>query len=416
LVVEHGVRHLLLVSRGGLGAGGAEELLAELTGLGATVSVVACDVSDREQLRVLLDGVDREHPLTAVIHAAGVLDDATIGSLTVESLDRVLAPKLDAAWYLHELTRGMDLRWFVLFSSAAGVVGAAGQGNYAAANSFLDGLAAHRRALGLPAISLAWGQWLKDTGMTGHLSGGDLARMARAGVLALSSDQGLGLFDAAFGADRALVAPVSLDMATLRARARAGELPALFGGLVRGPVRAARANAERSLARSLVGLGDTERGRVILQFVRAEAASVLGHASAGAIEPQRAFKELGFDSLTAVELRNRLVAATGLRLPPTLIFDHPNPTALATHILDRLEQPERVTVGAVQAELEKLEAMLLTIADDDIERAEMTVGLQAFLAGLRGRGMLPEELLDDELEAASDDDMLDLIDRELEGA
>jgi NAD(P)-dependent dehydrogenase (short-subunit alcohol dehydrogenase family)/acyl carrier protein len=414
LVVNHGVRNLLLTSRRGSRAEGAERLQTELADLGARARIVACDVSDRQQVRSLLDGVEREHPLSAVIHAAGVLDDGTIGSLTPERLDRVLEPKVDAAWYLHELTRGMDLRWFVLFSSAAGVLGGAGQGNYAAANSFLDGLAAHRRAQGLPAVSMAWGQWLQDTGMTDHLSEGDLARMVRSGVLALRADEGLELFDAALTADRALLVPVRLDTATLRSRARAGELSVLLRGLVQGPIGSAPAHSGPSLARRLVSLAGRERERVMLQFIRTEAASLLGHASAGAIEAQRAFKEAGFDSLTAVELRNRIASATGLGLPPTLVFEYPTPKALAAHLLDQISRPETVTADAIGAELDKLQGMLLSVGEDDLGRDAVSVRLQAFLASLRDRGLTDVDSIDEELESASDEEMLELIDRELE--
>ncbi len=337
VVEEHGVRSLVLASRRGREAPGAGDLEDELTALGAQVAIVACDVSDRAQLQSLLASVPTEHPLSAVVHTAGVLDDGVIGSLTPERVDRVLAPKVDAAWHLHELTRHLDLRAFVLFSSTSGTVGGPGQGNYAAANVFLDGLAAHRRAQGLPAVSMAWGWWEQASEMTGHLRGIDLARIRRVGFEAFSSAEGLELFDAALGASEALTLPVRLNAVALNAAARAGALPALMHGLVRTPARRTSRGTGASLARRLEGVSGEERRRVVLGVVRGEVAAVLGYDSPEAVDVRRAFKELGFDSLLAVELRNRLQAATGLRLPATLVFDYPTPEALAVHLLSEVD-------------------------------------------------------------------------------
>jgi acyl transferase domain-containing protein/NAD(P)-dependent dehydrogenase (short-subunit alcohol dehydrogenase family)/acyl carrier protein len=335
LVVEHGVRRLALTSRSGLQAPGAAELKAELEGLGAQVTVVTCDVSEREQVKALIAAVSAEHPLRAVVHAAGVLDDGVIESLTDERLDRVLAPKVDGAWHLHELTEHLDLDAFVLFSSAAGVFGNVGQGNYAAANAFLDGLAAYRHAHGLPGTSMAWGLWGQTTGLTGHLRGADLGRMGRAGIRAFSSEQGLELFDAALGLEEPLLVPAHLDIAMFRARARAGELPALLRDLVRVAARTVGPESH-SLAHKLVGLSDSERERVVLDLVRAHAGEVLGHSSPESVDEQRTFKDMGFSSLAAVELRNRLAVATGLRLTTTLVFDYPTLDVLAGHLLEQL--------------------------------------------------------------------------------
>ncbi|MFF7251576.1 type I polyketide synthase, partial [Embleya sp. NPDC008237] len=328
LVTRYGVRRLLLTSRHGLAAEGAAELVAELSELGAEAEVVACDVADRAAVVELLAG----RALTGVVHAAGVLDDGVISSLTPERLDTVLRPKADAAWHLHELTQDMDLSAFVLFSSAAGVLGGAGQGNYAAANAFLDGLAVHRRAGGRQALSLAWGLWDADGGMTGSLAADDRARLARGGVLPLSVAEGLALFDAATTLDRAALAPVRFDPDALSST----ELPNLLRGLGRsGPSRrsvAVRSDAGATLRRRLDGLSAAERNDALLDVVRSQAAATLGHADAEAIEPERAFAELGFDSLSAVEFRNGLNAATGLRLPSTLVFDYANPLVLAEHI------------------------------------------------------------------------------------
>ncbi|MFB7919339.1 type I polyketide synthase, partial [Streptomyces sp. NPDC056061] len=339
LVVERGVRRLLLVSRRGGAAPGASELAAELSGLGAEVVWAACDVADRGALAGVLASVPAEHPLTGVVHTAGVLDDGIIGSLTPERLGRVLRPKVDAAWNLHELTEGLDLSVFVLFSSAAGVFGGAGQANYAAANAFLDALAQHRRARGLAGSSLAWGLWAAESGgMAGELDEAETARLRRGGIVALTAERGLELFDAATRTDEALLVPMPLDLAALRAQAGAGMLPPLFRGLVRVPPRRAAQGAATApsgaLGRQLAGISEAEADRIVQDLVRVHVAAVLGYTGPEEVDPQRAFSEVGFDSLTAVELRNRLGAATGVRLPATLIFDYPTPAALARYLCD----------------------------------------------------------------------------------
>ena len=321
-------REVVLVSRSGPAAAGAARLVAGLAARGVTAHVVACDAADNDALARLV----ARHELTGVVHAAGAVDDGVIGSLTPERVAGVMRPKADAAWNLHQLTAGRKLREFVLFSSAAAALTSSGQGNYAAANAFLDGLAAHRRAAGLPAVSLAWGLWAERTGLTRHLRAGDLDRMSRGGVAALSRDEGLALLDAALERDEALLVPARLDVAAMRARARRGEdVPALWQGLAGRPSlrRAAGAGADDGLRGRLAALPAAEQDRVLLDLVRSLAAAVLGHSSADEVEPERAFKDLGFDSLTAVDLRNRLNDATGLRLSATTVFDYPNPTALA---------------------------------------------------------------------------------------
>ncbi|MEU1672569.1 type I polyketide synthase [Streptomyces roseifaciens] len=333
LVTERGARHLLLLSRRGADAA----LVAGLTGLGAEVTTAACDVADRDSLAGVLAGIPAERPLTAVIHAAGVLADGVLSSLTPEHLDTVLRPKVDAAWHLHELTAGLDLQAFVLFSSAAATLGSPGQANYAAANAFLDALAAHRRALGLPAQSMAWGLWAQSGGMTGTLDDTDRSRISRGGVAALENDEGLALFDAALRAQDPAVLPVKLDLAALRAQGDG--LAPLFRGLVRGRRQAASggpATGTGSLRARLAALPDAEREPVLVDLVRTHVAAVLGHRSGDAVERDKAFRELGFDSLAAVELRNGLSVATGLRLPATVVFDHPSPAGLARHLLAEL--------------------------------------------------------------------------------
>jgi thioesterase domain-containing protein/acyl carrier protein len=330
LVRAHGVRHLLLAARR---PERAAALAAELTAHGAEVTVVACDVADRAAVRSLLAGVPAAHPLTAVIHTAGVLDDGVLTAVRREQLDAVLRPKVDAGLVLHELTRDLDLAVFVLFSSAAGQFGAPGQAGYAAANAFADALAQRRRAGGRPATSLAWGLWAQDGGMAGDLGGAERTRMARAGVVALSEEDGLRLFDAALAGNDAVVVPIGLDRAVLR---RAGDgLPPLLRGLVPAPVRRAAASepaAAASFGDRLAGLSEEDRRAHVLELVRHEAAVVLGHASADAITAGRPFLEAGFDSLTAVELRNRLTAATGVRLPASVVFDLATPAALAGRV------------------------------------------------------------------------------------
>ncbi len=337
LAGDLGVKHLLLVSRRGRAAEGVTELVAELAALGAETRVAACDVADRGELAELLGSV--EYPLTAVVHAAGVLDDAVIEALTPQQLGRVLRPKVDAALHLHELTADLDLSAFVLFSSVAALIGSPGQGNYAAANAFLDALAAKRRSEDLPASSLAWGLWAEAGGMAVGLDEAEIARLERQGISALPTELGLELFDRARGLDTALLVPVRLDFAGLTVRARAGMLPALLRGLVRAPARRV-GPAGGSLAQRLAGVPDGEREGVVLELVQAQVATVLGHASAAAVDPDRAFKDLGIDSLGAVELRNRLTQASGVRLPSTLVFDHPTPAAIATFLLTE--------VGAVE--------------------------------------------------------------------
>ncbi len=333
LVAEHGVRHLLLAGRSGVAAEGAEALAARLTDAGAEVRIESCDLADREAVEALLSSISAEHPLGAIVHAAGVLADRTVESLDAELLERVFAPKVDAAWNLHELTLDAELSAFVLFSSIAGGVGYAGQANYAAANTFLDALAARRRAEGLPATSIAWGVWEAQGEMGSELEAADFARIRRTGVATLSVGQGLALFDQALAADRAAPLAASLDRAALRAQASAGLLPPVLRGLVRVPTRGS-GGAPASLASRLTALSAGEREVYLLDLVRTEVAAVLGHQASGEIDPDRAFKKLGFDSLAAVDLRNRVTAMTGVKLPATTVFDYPTSKKLAERVLE----------------------------------------------------------------------------------
>ncbi|WP_063771870.1 type I polyketide synthase [Kitasatospora mediocidica] len=341
LVTRHGVRHLVLTSRRGLEAEGARELAAELRELGAeSVTVPACDVADREALAALLASVVHERPLTAVVHTAGVLDDGVIGALNGERLANVFAPKVTAVGHLDELTRALapDLDTFVVFSSASGLFGSAGQGNYAAANAYLDGLMARRRAIGLPALSLAWGPWEQTAGgmTTGAEAAGRTRTNRRGGILALGPDEGTALFDAALGADEALLVPIKLDLRAVRADAATGAgVPPLLRGQVRVGRQAARAasgDGNDGLVRRLAGLARAEQETVLVDLLRTQVAMVLGHAGPDGVVAGTSFKDAGFDSLTSVELRNRLREATGLNLSATVVFDYPTPLALARHV------------------------------------------------------------------------------------
>ncbi len=352
LAAHHGARRLLLVSRSGAEAASAAELREELAELGADVTIAACDVASREDLQKTLDSIPEQHPLGAVIHTAGTIADGTIESIGPQELRHVLAPKADAAWHLHELTKDLDLSSFVLFSSVAGTIGSAGQANYAAANVFLDALARRRQAEGLPATAIGWGLWQRASGMTAELDESELARMGRAGVGALSDEQGLELFDAALHSGRPQALAVKLDRAGLRAQASAGTLPAIFSGLVRVPMRRKKTGVG-ALASKLATLPEDQREAFVLDLVRGEIASVLGHDSVESIGPEKAFNELGFDSLAAVELRNRLNAASGQRLPATVVFNHPSPKALAEYLLGEVtvgSAPKRVAVRAQVSE------------------------------------------------------------------
>jgi polyene macrolide polyketide synthase len=331
VVRAHGVRSVLLASRRGMDAEGAAQLCEQLRGLGARVVVVACDVAEREQVRTLLVAVPVDAPVTGIVHTAGVFDDGVITALDAAQLDRVLRPKADAVVHLDEFTRGMDLAAFVLFSSISGVLGGAGQGNYAAANAFLDAVALRRRVAGEAAVSLAWGLWAETRGMAGRLDTTDHERLVRSGMTALDTAQGMRLLDTALSSPRAALVPAVLNVAVLRSHARSGVLPAMLREVVGRVRRSAMAgSAAGGWVARLAGLDTAARLAALLELVRAEAGVVVGGGEA--VGATRAFRDAGFDSLTAVELRNRLSTATGVRLPATVVFDYPNPTALAGYL------------------------------------------------------------------------------------
>ncbi|RPF25315.1 acyl transferase domain-containing protein [Streptomyces sp. Ag109_G2-6] len=412
LVTRHGVRHLLLVSRSGPAAAGADALRAELAEAGAEVTVAACDTADRDALARLLAAVRR--PLTGVVHTAGVLDDGVLESLTPDRLAAVLRPKADAAVHLDELTRDHELAAFVLFSSATGVLGGSGQANYAAANAFLDALARRRRGHGLAATSLAWGFWAQASGMTGHLDEADRRRMQSGGILGLSDETGLALFDLALATGEAELLPVRLDTAALRGQAAAGGLPPLLRKLVRTPVRraaeAAAGDAGADFAQRLAALPEAERHRAVLDLVRRQAAVVLGHDSADAVSAESSFKELGFDSLTAVDLRNRLAATTGVRLPATLVFDYPTPAELTAYLGAEIVPGEPAGIAPLLAEIDRLEALLGPVPADEADRLRIGMRLNDVLAkwGHPGHATAQQEDARD-LESATDDEIFAFI-------
>ncbi|GCB53322.1 type I polyketide synthase [Streptomyces sp. NL15-2K] len=393
VVQAHGVRRLLLLSRSG----------ASLDIDGADVRALACDLSDADAVAAAL----RDEPVTAVIHAAGVLDDGTLEALTPERLDTVFRAKVDAARNLAAATRDKPLSAFVLYSSASGLLGNAGQANYAAANTFLDAYATHLRAQGIPATSLAWGLW--DAGMGSSLTDADRTRLARTGFGALAPADGLAAFDAALAADRPLAVPIALDLAALRAAASDGTVPELLRGLVTVVRRATDTAPTQALAARLAPLSEAERERTLLALVRARTAAILGYATPTDVEPTRGFLELGFDSLTAVQLRNQLHAEMGLRLPATLLFDHPSPTALARHLTELLRPdraPEVSPVDTLFTEIANLEARLKAATLDDGHQIAIRQRLRTLAAWAA-----PEDgAATDDLQSATAEEIFDLLD------
>ncbi|MEO3813320.1 SDR family NAD(P)-dependent oxidoreductase, partial [Sphaerisporangium sp. B11E5] len=373
LVTEHGVRHLLLTSRQGPDAPGARELQAELAGLGAEATLAACDVTDPAAVRRLLDTVPPEHPLSAVVHAAGVLADATVENLTPEQVDAVLLPKIIAAHNLHTQTQHLDLERFVLFSSITATIGTPGQAGYAAANTFLDALAHHRHTRNQVATSLGWSLWEQTSTMTGQLSGTDHTRLTRGGLRPLTTAQALAHYTAATTHTGphlvpATITPVSPAPPILRDLAPAATRR-----------RAAAAVRDRSWQDRMAAMPAEERGRAVEELVRGVAATVLGHASPGGIDPSQAFKDLGFDSLTGIELRNRINAVTGLRLPTTVVFDHPTPSSLAGYLLTRLAPAPQDGPPPVLADLERLERRLAGLGAHDQVRAAVDARLRGLM-------------------------------------
>jgi acyl transferase domain-containing protein/NADP-dependent 3-hydroxy acid dehydrogenase YdfG len=438
LAQRHGVRHLLLVSSRGPDAPGAADLSSRLRELGAEVTIAACDVSDRAALAALLARIPAGRPLAGVVHAAGRLDDATVEGLSARHLETVLGPKADAAWHLHELTAGLPLTMFVLFSSVAGLLGAPGQANYAAANAVLDALATGRRQAGQPAVSIAWGPWDTSAGMTSDLTAPDLARMARAGLAPLASEPGLELFDAALAAAGPLAVAARWDDASLSEAGDGMVSPLLRGILTARPGAARRpatngsaghrhpaapaagaapangagpaSDSHGDLAARLAALATDDARRLLVDLVRSHVAAVLAYPSPDAVDVERAVSDLGFDSLTAVELRNRLDEATGLRLSATLAFDHPTVSALAEHlhrVLDPAPPPAEDTLRAAIEEVQRAWP-----EPDGLTRGKITAILHSALARW-GSGPRPSPEVQGQIDTASDDEIFAFIDNEI---
>ncbi|MFE1755818.1 KR domain-containing protein, partial [Streptomyces anandii] len=374
--------HLLLTSRSGPEAPGAGELRDELTALGAEVTIAACDVADRTALAELLASVPRDRPLSSVVHTAAVLNDGVIEELTPDQLDEVLRAKVDATRNLAELTRELDLSAFVLFSSFAATFGAPGQGNQAPGNAFLEALAEQRRADGLVATTLSWGPW----GDGGAVAGPVGDRMRRHGIIEMAPELAVTALGHALDRDETALTVIDMEWKRFalaftadRPRTLLDELPE-----AREVIEQAQGDPADDpsgavpLGKQLAGLPATEQDRVLLDLVRGAVAAVLGHAGAEAVEANRAFKELGFDSLTAVELRNRLGAATALKLPPTLIFDHPTPAAVAGYLRGEVV-PEADGGASVLEELDRLESLLAGTSLDNVTRARISMRLQSLL-------------------------------------
>ncbi|MFJ8690829.1 type I polyketide synthase [Micromonospora wenchangensis] len=384
LVTAYGVRDLVL-----LGRRGAPDLAAELAALGVTAISVAGDVTDPGVVAAALHG----RTLHGVVHAAGALADGVLSGLTPDQLDRAWRAKVTGARVVDRLTRDTDLAFFVLFSSVAGLFGAAGQAAYAAANSALDALAERRRAAGLPATSIAWGPW-SGTGMTGDLGVADRARLAAAGLAPLPVATGLALFDAALTSAEPVVVAAALRTATLD--------PATAPALLRTLLPAGEPPSPPVL--DLTGLDTPGRRQAVTDLVRATAATVLGHQPGTLLPVTGVFHHLGFDSLTSVDLRNRLSAATGVPLGVGAVFDHPTPAALAAYLLTQLD-----TATDADPEDERIRATLRTLPVDRLRRA----GLLDRLLALADEPPRPDDPAgpadhSDDLDALSGEELLAL--------
>ncbi|WP_410674161.1 SDR family NAD(P)-dependent oxidoreductase [Amycolatopsis sp. cmx-4-68] len=415
LATHHRVGHLALLSRRGHDAPEAAALLADLAATGTGVTLVAGDAADRDAVAALLAAVPAEHPLTTVVHAAGVLDDATVADLTPERLEPVLRAKAGGARVLHELTAGHDLAKFVLFSSAVGVLGGAGQAGYTAANAFLDALAHERAADGRPATALAWGLWGVGSGMSGGLRETDRRRMARAGVLPLPAEDGLALLDRALAADDPALVPIRLDHGVLTAHAAAGQLDPVYRGLVRARPRRAAAAGTAPQRPQWSEMPADRRERELLDLVRARVAAVLGHDSPSAVDAALSFRDTGFDSLTAVELRNALADAIGAPLSAGVVFDHPTPAALAAHLDDVVRRAAAPARLPVLAQLDLLEAALAELPAGDAVRTQVQTRVRDLVTAWDGPAPGPAAVLtagtdvSTQLADASEDDVLAFI-------
>ncbi|MFF2551106.1 type I polyketide synthase [Nocardia sp. NPDC058058] len=378
LVTRYGARRLLLAGRSGPAAPGARELAAELGELGAEVTFAACDVGDRDAVRDLIAAVPQNHSIGAVVHIAATLADSTFAGLTRAHLDRVLHAKTLGARHLHELTTGLELSMFVLFSSAAGAFGAPGQANYAAANVYLDALAQHRAHLGLPAVSMAWGWWEQETSNTDQLDDKDRARLARMGITPIPTAEALTLFDTGLGWGRPYVVPVGLDVALLRAAASVAELPPFFRALLHTRTKATtQLNDPAQLAKRLSGMSPEQQHAVVVEMVKVPIAMVLGYSSPESVLPDREFTEMGIDSLSSIELGSHLRALTGVKLANSVIFQYPTVSLLARHILEQVTPADAELAGPILAEV----AMLIDRLADMHGDREIPAELLARLTG-----------------------------------
>ncbi|MFD8458868.1 type I polyketide synthase [Streptomyces antimycoticus] len=419
-----GAEHLVLTSRRGLEADGAVELRDELTALGAQVTIAACDAADRDALAAVLAAIPERYPLNAVVHAAGVLDDGVLDSMSVERVAGVLRPKVDGARNLHELTEGLDLSAFVLFSSLAGAIGGAGQGSYAAANAYLDALAQQRRAQGLAATSVAWGPWAEG-GMA--VDGALEERLRRGGMAPMTPELAVKALQQALDLRETHLAIADLDWerfvpsyVAVRGSRLLDEVPEarrILEAAIGGGTAAQFETGGSELRERLAGMSEAEQERALLDLVTTQVAMVLGFPSVESVESQRAFRELGFDSLTAVELRNRLDAATGLRLPATIVFDHPTPVALARRLRTDVVQDGISAAAPILGELDRIEAAMATISADDVDRPRITTRLQTLLLkwgeAEQDSGNSGKKAVSEKIQSATSDEIFDFIDKEL---
>ncbi|MGW2119089.1 type I polyketide synthase, partial [Streptomyces zhihengii] len=407
-----GVPHLVLTSRGGVAP---EGLVEELTALGAQVTVAACDVADRDALAAVIAAVPAEWPLTGVVHAAGVLDDGMLDGLSPERLASVMRPKAEGLAALDAVTAGLALEWLVVFSSMAGTVGNAGQANYAAANAWVDAWVQQRRERGLPAASIAWGPWA-ESGMAADSA--LVRRLHRTGVRPLEANLALRLLAEAIHFGGTDITVADIDWQRFAAAFASVRPSRLLTEVAEAAVTLlSPEGAEAGLREQLAGVPEDRRRQILLDVARGQAAAVLGHSGAQAVEPQRAFRDLGFDSLMAVELRNLLAATTGLSLPTTLVFDHPTPDALVDYLDRELAPVSARQTLSVAEEIDRLEATLLTLSRAEGDRFDVGGRLQTLLANWRKGTASDEEVVADDAldQAASADEVLQLIQKEFGG-
>ncbi|MER7785925.1 SDR family NAD(P)-dependent oxidoreductase [Streptomyces albidoflavus] len=415
-VTAHGVGHVVLLGRRGERAARTAALAVELRELGARVTVEACDAGDRDQLAAVIARIPREFPLRGVVHAAGAADDAVVQALTPEHLETVLRAKADAVHHLDELTRGLDLAWFVACSSAAGWWGTAGQANYAAANLCVDALVQRRRAAGFPALSLAWGLWEERSEISGNLGPTDLRRLARTGIVPLCTADALAAFDTALAHDEPVLLPVHLDTRNLTDSARAPVTPLLkkYAHDDDQAKAAPHRPAGSALRDRLAAMTDQEREQSLQQLIRAQTAAALHHGTPHAVALDRGFLDAGLTSLTALELRNRVGEMLGLQLPSTTIFDHPTPGALAAYLSTRLAPTREDVLTSLYGDIGKIAERFETL-DDKTVRTQLTQHLQELVkqwGSGAGGDSGPQPAGGDDIASASADSMFDLIDKE----